>query len=136
MDMPLALWIDNGDGKGPIRNPDISDADFNAGLANLQNQNIAILWQTAHDYEYAQINGTGVGLLAVGVLKGGPLALAIQNWCNSIWNLYYTRKPLVTYNWDPTLVDFSSCGDMPGSIPDLMAEVLGTSAASQTVSTT
>jgi len=119
------LWIDNGDGEGPVRNPELTDAEFEAELMDAQASNVAALWQSAYDYEFAQISGTAVGLLAAGVQKGGPVALAIQAWCFSIWNLYYQRKPQVTHEWNAALLDFSSCGEIPHSIPDLMAEVLG-----------
>lgn len=123
VDLIAPLWIDHGD--GPVRNPDLSDDEFNAGLAQRRIENVSALWQSAHDYEFAQISGTAVGLLAAGVQKGGPVALAIQAWCFSIWTLYYQRKPRVTHEWDAALLDFSSCGEIPHSIPDLMAEVLG-----------
>jgi len=33
--MVTPLWIDHGDRDGPVRNPDISDADFQVGLVTL-----------------------------------------------------------------------------------------------------
>ena len=117
------LWVD--DGTGPVQNPALSSDDFAAGLADLQAKNLDSLWQAAHDYEFARISGTAVGLLAVGVQKGGPVSLAIQAWCNSIWDLYYAHKPSVSHTWDASLVDFSSCGQMPHTIPELMKEVQG-----------
>lgn len=116
-----ALWIDNG--SGPVRNPYLSDAAFQDGLDKLKADNVAALWQAAHDFEYAEINGTGVGLLVIGVQRSLPKSLAIMAWDQSIWNLYYQRKPLVTHQWDGSLMDFSSCGPMPHTIPELMAEV-------------
>lgn len=83
------------------------------------------LWNAAHDYEYAQINGTAVGMLALGVLARRPKSLAIQSWIISIWTLYYEKKSMITSTPDESLYDFSSCGPMPYSIPELMAEVLG-----------
>ena len=120
--MVIALWVD--DGNGPIRNPELSDEVFAEGLATVRDLNVASLWQAAHDYEYQQISGTATGLLAIGVLKQRPVALAIQNWVLSIWNLYYQRKASVTELSDPTLCDFSVCGPMPHSIPELMSDVL------------
>lgn len=85
---------------------------------------ISLLWEAAHAYEYAEVNGTGVGLLALGVLKGSPKALSCQAWATSIWALYYERKPMVTHEMSESLLDFSVCGPMPYTIPELMAEVL------------
>lgn len=94
-----------------------------------ENEQVAIytdnLWNAAHDYEYAQISGTAVGILALGVLAGRPKSLAIQSWIIGIWTLYYEKKSMITSTPDESLYDFSSCGPMPYSIPELMAEVLG-----------
>jgi len=122
----MPLWVDNG--QGPARNPDLSGADFAILLQEWRAGLTQILWQAAHDYEYAQISGTGVALLAVGVVKGGPVAASIQAWCQTIWTLYYQRKPDVSAwtapgQMDMALFDFSSCGNIPHSMPDLMAEL-------------
>lgn len=86
-------------------------------------ENIGRLWQAAHDYEYQHINGMAIGLLTVGVLQNSPKALAIKAWSSAIWDLYYTRKILITPTLDPQLLDFSSVGPMPHSVPELRAEV-------------
>jgi len=121
-----ALWVD--DGNGPIQNPAISPEDFPALLAAWQANNVASLWQSAYSYEFNRISGTAVALLAQGVVKGGPVAKAILEWSNSLWALYYERKPLVLAWASPagtdwTLMDFSSLGELPHSIPELLAEV-------------
>lgn len=84
----------------------------------------AELWQAAHDYEYAQISGSAVGLIAVGVMLGKPKCAAVQEWIKTIWGLYYQRKATVTPFFKPSL-DFSSCGNIPASVPELMAELYG-----------
>lgn len=81
------------------------------------------LWQAAHDYEYAQISGVAVGLLVLGVLQSKPKALAVQAWSKTIWAAYYTRKATVTSPEDEALMDFSACGNIPHSVPSLMAEL-------------
>ncbi|TRW92804.1 hypothetical protein [Candidatus Methylobacter oryzae] len=86
--------------------------------------NLELLWQAAHDYEYASINGMAIGLLVIGVLQSKPKAMTIKQWSNDIWTLYYQHKLLLTEHLDSTLNDFSSVGNMPYSIPELMAEVL------------
>lgn len=118
----VALWID--DGSGPVRNPDLTDEEFAEGIEQMKQANISALWSAAHNYEYSQISGTATGLLVLGVLKGMPKCIAVQAWVTSIWNLYYARKPLVTHEQDVDLLDFSSCGQMPHSVPELMAEVM------------
>ena len=85
--------------------------------------NIKGLWQAAHDYEYEEISGTAIGLLVLGVIQNKPKALAVQAWSKSIWTLYYIRKAAVTEIYDPSLLNFSSCGKIPHSIPELMAEL-------------
>lgn len=82
------------------------------------------LWQAAHDYEYLQISGSAVGLLTLGVLQGKPKCTAVQNWIKDIWTLYYTRKATVTPTPpDATFFDFSSVGECPHSVPELMIEL-------------
>lgn len=85
--------------------------------------NVQALWQAAHDYEYAQISGTAVGLLVLGVSQSKPKALAVMAWSHAIWALYYSRKPTVAALADQTLLDFTSVGPIPHSIPELMAEL-------------
>lgn len=89
-----------------------------ANLAAAEASRIANLWQAAHDYEFEQISGSAIGLLAMGVMMGKPKCLAVQNWIKSIWTLYYTRKATGD---DST--DFSTCGECPHSVPELMAEL-------------
>jgi hypothetical protein len=85
--------------------------------------NIEKLWQAAHDYEYAQISGSAIGLLAVGVLQSKPKCVAVELWIKAVWTLYYSRKPQITEIFESSLCDFSSCGPIPFSIPELMAEI-------------
>lgn len=118
----VELWID--DGAGPVRNPELTDEEFAAGLEQVKQNNIRMLWQAAHDYEYEQISGTATGLLVLGVSAQKPKSLAVQAWVTSIWALYYTRKPLITHEIQLEMLDFSGCGVIPFTVPDLLAEVL------------
>lgn len=79
---------------------------------------VAALWQAAHDYEFAQVSGSAIGLLAMGVMMGKPKCLAVQGWIKSIWAEYYTRKASGS-----TSTDFSQAGPCPHSVPELMAEL-------------
>ena len=119
-----ALYIDNGDGNGPKRNPDITDEEYAAAIIEIRASNVSALCQAAHDYEFSQINGSAVSLLAVGVQRQLPKSLEVMAWTQSIWKLYYDRKPTVTFTCDNALYDFSQCGSIPHSIPDMIAEVL------------
>lgn len=121
--MVKALFIDLADGNGPIRNPEITDEEYASGLEEMKNNNIRTLWQAAHDYEFEQISGSAIGLLVLGVLQAKPKCTAVRNWINSIWALYYSRKPTVTHVFDPQLQDFSSCGPIPYTVPELMVEL-------------
>lgn len=118
-----SLWIDNSDGTGSHRNPDITDAEFEAGIAAMKASNLEALWQKATDYQSGFISDAAFGLVTKGSIKGLPKSLAVEAWINSIWSLYYERKPLVTHEWDATLYDFSTLGPMPHSVPALMEEV-------------
>lgn len=79
---------------------------------------VAALWQAAHDYEFAQVSGSAIGLLAMGVMMGKPKCLAVQGWIKSIWAEYYSRKASGS-----TSTDFSKAGPCPHSVPELMDEL-------------
>jgi len=118
------LWIDDGSGK--VRNPDISDAEFAAALSKQKDDNIAALWEAATKYQETWISGAAYGVVTLGVIQQKPKCLAVMMWISSIWNgLYYPRKAQVTEDFDSALYDFSSCGPMPYSVPELNAEVFG-----------
>ena len=83
-----------------------------------EQQRIASLWQAAHDIEFAAISGVAVGLLVLGVMQQKPISVAISNWVQSLWTEYYVRKFSGS-----TDTDFSSVGDCPHSIPEMMQEL-------------
>lgn len=87
-------------------------------LAQIEASRIASLWQAAHDYEFAQVSGSAIGLLAIGVMQQLPKCTAVQNWIKGIWTVYYTRKAGTS-----TDTDFSVAGTCPHSVPELMAEL-------------
>ncbi len=134
-DKSLVLWDEREDGildegvvvlGGMIRNGDLLEFnqelfDVNLSHENLikESQRIEHLWQAAHDYEYAAINGSGIGLLTIGVSKALPKSLAVQAWLGSLWDLYYARKADIT-NFD---TDFSVIGIIPYTIPELRNEL-------------
>lgn len=121
-DPNVPLWTD--DGTGPVRNPDLAEADFQDGLAQLQAQNLDALWAAATAYQESQISGAAYGLVTLGVMKDLPKSQAVMAWINSVWALYYSNKPQVGPSWNAALYDFSACGPMPFSVPQLMAEVM------------
>lgn len=99
----------------------VNDLPADVAQANVESANaqrIAGLWQAAHDYEFEQISGSAIGLLAMGVMMQKTKCLAVQDWIKSIWTLYYTRKAT-----GDASTDFSSCGACPHSVPELMAEL-------------
>ena len=81
-------------------------------------ERIAALWQAAHDYEFAQISGSAIGLITMGVMQAKPKCLAVQGWIKSIWTAYYTRKANGS-----TDTSFAMVGPIPHSIPELMTEL-------------
>lgn len=100
-----------------------SKADLDAEIKNITDIKYMQLWQSAHDYEYAQISGSAIGMLTVLTLVKNPKAIAVQKWIQKIWAAYYEQKTKVTLNheYDP-VIDFSVIGDIPHTIPELMAE--------------
>lgn len=104
------------------------DVDINTQLdvqrkAESKAANIEQLWRAAHDYEFARINGMAIGMLTVGVIANKPKSLAVKTWSKQIWDLYYTRKALITETMDAALLDFTSVGEMPHGVPELTQEV-------------
>lgn len=122
------LWLHLPDENGalppsPIPNPDLTPDEFTSGVQALVGINIGTLWQAAHDYEWRDISGSAVGLIVLGVLQNKPKCLDVQRWIQAIWALYYQRKHLVSAALDPVLLDFSSCGPCPWTVPELLAEL-------------
>ncbi|WP_114969380.1 hypothetical protein [Rhodoferax ferrireducens] len=83
-----------------------------------ESKRVAALWQAAHEYEYAQVSGSAIGLLAIGVLQKLPKCAAVQGWIKEIWVAYYERKATGS-----TDTDFSIAGACPHSVPELMQEL-------------
>lgn len=80
------------------------------------------LWRAADAFQTQYISGVAIGLLTIGVLQQKPKALAIQAWSATVWDEYYRRKALLTYD-GPVNGDFTQCGPMPYSVPELRAEL-------------
>ena len=81
------------------------------------------LWSAAHLYEYNNINGSALVLLAKGVVSGKPKALAVEAWITAIWKRYFQQKAKILNGNNSFDSDFSSLGKIPHSIPALMAEL-------------
>lgn len=96
----------------------LPELQITANAAQDEAARIQSLWQAAHDYEYSQVSGSAIGLLAIGVMQGFPKCLAVQAWIKSIWTIYYTRKAGTS-----TDTDYSSAGLVPHSVPELMVEL-------------
>ena len=74
-------------------------------------------------FESSQITGSGIGILTLLVSQNNAKGIAVQNWIRAIWNEYYTRKAMYENNWaEPLNTSFESFGDIPYSIPELIAE--------------
>lgn len=89
-----------------------------ARIAAADAARIAALWQAAHDYEFAEISGSAIGLLAIGVMTAKPKCLAIQAWIKGIWTIYYTRKAGTS-----TDCNYTGAGEIPHTIPEMMEEL-------------
>jgi hypothetical protein len=86
--------------------------------AEAEASRIASPWQAAHNLEYSCISGSAVGMVTMGIMQGLPKCIAVQAWITSIWSLYYERKAN-----GPTDADYSPCGIIPYTIPEIMAEL-------------
>ena len=90
----------------------------------LISKNQQILWGAATQYEQSKIYGSITATIALGVMKNKPKCIAVSDWINSIWKLYYERKALITDSQiDKSLLDFSVCGDLPYSIQEITEEI-------------
>jgi len=84
-------------------------------------QATSMLWQAAHDYETSRISGSAIGLVTKGEMLGKPKATAVAYWIARIWGFYYQRCALVVAGAEPDL-DWTVCGDIPHTVPELMVE--------------
>lgn len=80
------------------------------------------LWRAAHEWEQKFISGVGLSILSLGVSREKPKALAVANWSQNLWGLYYQRKALINIETQPEL-DFTAAGEMPYSVPELSQEI-------------
>lgn len=109
-------------GQGMVINPALTQEEVAQMMADQKVLNVEALWQAAHNYEYAEISGSAIGLVTMGVMQAKPKCVAVQNWIKSIWQLYYERKATMNADISPN-VDFSSCGPCPHTVPELMEEL-------------
>ena len=87
--MVTPLWIDHGDGNGPVRNPDISDADFNAGLVTLYTGAAqAMLDTTARARNYDSMLSL-CSYAASSNAKFAAEAKAGVDWRDAVWSQGY-----------------------------------------------
>lgn len=121
--MEKALWVDDGSGK--IRNPELTESEWNEGMWQLVQTNISDLWSAANTYQESQISGAAIGLLTIGVIQNKPISVTVMSWIQSIWELYYQRKAEMVYDPNPSIFDFSTIGQIPYTVPEIRVEVLG-----------
>lgn len=117
-DIVIPAWTEEVEAEYTIEIVDITD-EVNA--KDLQRK-YDYLWKAANDFQSGQISGAAIGLLTIGVLAQKPKCTAVQAWIKSVWVEYYTRKAGVNLQNNVNL-DFSICGNIPYSVPELMEEV-------------
>src|SRR5512136_985049 len=100
-------------------------------------ETIAIIRKEAKKYNAIWIEEAGIGILVLGVVQAmiaaqsRPKSLECLDWVLSIWQLYYQRYSIVMQSeledidLTDDMIDFTSCGPMPWSVPELMTEILG-----------
>jgi len=81
-----------------------------------------VLWKAADDYINAEINGVGLSILASGVTNQKPKAIAVAQWCDSVWAEYYVRAAKITAESEVN-TDFSMFGSKPFTVLELREEV-------------
>lgn len=86
--------------------------------AQIEAQRVASLWQSASATEHAEISGSAIGLITIGVVQGKPKCTAMQAWIKSLWSEYYLRKGNGSTNYD-----FSAYAMAPHTVPELMIEL-------------
>jgi len=114
----IPAWSEEIEAEYTIEIVDITDEVNAKDLASKYDS----LWKAANDFQSAQISGAAIGLLTIGVLAQKPKCTAVQAWIKSVWVEYYTRKAGVDLQNNVNL-DFSVCGNIPYSVPELMEEV-------------
>jgi len=117
-DIVIPAWSEEIEAEYTIEIVDITD-EINA--KELQRK-YDYLWKAANDFQSGQISGAAIGLLTIGVLAQKPKCTAVQAWIKSVWVEYYTRKAGVDLQNNVNL-DFSVCGNIPYTVPELMEEV-------------
>ncbi len=117
-DIVIPAWTEEVEAEYTIEIVDIS-AEMDA--KDLQRK-YDYLWKAANDFQSGQISGAAIGLLTIGVLAQKPKCTAVQAWIKSVWVEYYTRKAGVSLQNNVNL-DFSICGNIPYTVPELMEEV-------------
>ena len=117
-DIVIPAWTEEVEAEYTIEIVDIS-AEMDA--KDLQCK-YDYLWKAANDFQSGQISGAAIGLLTIGVLAQKPKCTAVQAWIKSVWVEYYTRKAGVSLQNNVNL-DFSVCGNIPYTVPELMEEV-------------
>jgi len=76
------------------------------------------LWKAADEYQATYISSAAFSLVTLGVINSKTKALAVKAWIDSLWTEYYVRKADI----ENASLDFSSIGDMPHTIQELMSE--------------
>ena len=114
----IPAWSEEIEAEYTIEIVDITDEVNAKDLASKYES----LWKAANDYQSAQISGAAIGLLTIGVLMSKPKGSAVQAWIKSVWVEYYTRKAGVNLQNNVNL-DFTVCGNIPYTVPELMEEV-------------
>lgn len=95
-------------------------AQIAAILEKEQKEQIDILWKNCDDYQHKNI--ATVGLMKLyNKPEPNTKALAIVNWVEELWNLYYTKRANIV-NMEEYSPDFSEHGELPFSYKDAIEE--------------
>lgn len=82
------------------------------------------LHESYDNYLSIRLNSSGSALVTIGILQGKPKCLLVKDWVKALYIDYYTRNLTLQANPASTPnLDFSNNGELPVTIPELMAEV-------------
>ncbi len=97
---------------------DLEGQELSDRQAQIEAQRVEQLWQAASATEHAEISGSAIGLITIGVVQGKPKCTAMQAWIKSLWGEYYLRKASGSTDYD-----FSAYATAPHTVPELMTEL-------------
>ena len=81
---------------------------------SIRNARKARLWSNATGYILSYLPGRGLDCVYNGARLQDPICVAIYDWIQSVWSLYYSKvETLPDGDVPDEFFYFSSCGEIP-----------------------